>query len=78
MSRKLPVVSPEQCVRALEKAGFQISRQRGSHIQMRRDEPPPARTVPVPVGKKTLPRGTLGSILRLAGLTREEFIALLD
>jgi len=73
----LPNIRPEDCIKALEKAGFYISRQRGSHVQMRRDTPQPARTVPVPVGKKTLPRGTLSSIIRQAGLTRDEFIELL-
>ncbi len=74
---KLPALSGDQVIKALQKAGFTISRQRGSHVQMRREEPPPARTVPVPSGKKSLPRGTLGAILRQAGLTREEFLDLL-
>ncbi|MBN1119546.1 MAG: type II toxin-antitoxin system HicA family toxin [Anaerolineae bacterium] len=74
---KLPAVSPDDCIKVLQKAGFTISRQRGSHVQMRRDVPPPARTVPVPTGKKTLPRGTLSAILRQADLTREEFLDLL-
>lgn len=74
---KLPAISPEACIKALEQAGFYVARQKGSHVQMRRNEPKPARTVPVPVGKKTLPRGTLSAIIRQAGLTRDEFIALL-
>lgn len=45
---------------------------------MRRLEPPPARTVPVPISKKPIPKGTLRSIIRMAGLTIDEFIALLD
>jgi predicted RNA binding protein YcfA (HicA-like mRNA interferase family) len=77
MSR-LPSVNPDACIKALEKAGFYMSRQRGSHVQMRRDSPLPARTIPVPVSKKPLPRGTLRSIIRQAGLTVDEFIALLD
>lgn len=77
MSR-LPSVNPNDCIKALEKIGFYVSRQKGSHVQMRRDEPQPARTVPVPVSKKPLPRGTLRSIIRQAGLTVDEFIELLD
>ena len=76
--RRLPSVNPSDCIKALEKAGFHVSRQRGSHVQMRRNEPSPARTIPVPVSKKPLPRGTLRSIIRQAGMTVEEFIALLD
>ena len=74
---KLPVLTGDQVIKILQKAGFTISRQRGSHVQMRREEPPPARTVPVPSGKKSLPRGTLRAIIRQAGLTREEFLDLL-
>ena len=74
---KVPVISPEQCIEALKHGGFYVARQRGSHVQMRRDTPAPARTVPVPVGKKSLPRGTLSSIIRQAGLTRDEFLELL-
>lgn len=77
MSR-LPSVKPDDCIRALQRAGFHIARQRGSHVQMRRNDPQPARTVPVPTGKKTLPRGTLRAILRQAGLSVEEFADLLD
>ncbi len=73
----LPTVNPDECIKALQRAGFYVSRQKGSHVQMRRDTPPPARTVPIPVSKKPLPRGTLRAILRLAGLSVEEFIALL-
>lgn len=76
MSR-LPSVDPADCIKALEKAGFVVARQRGSHVQMRRNNPQPARTVPVPVSKKPLPRGTLRSIIRQAGLTVDEFIELL-
>ena len=74
----VPSVNPEACIKALQKAGFSISRQKGSHVQMRRDEPQPARTVPVPISQKPLPRGTLRSIIRQAGLTVDEFVELLD
>ncbi|CAG0966674.1 hypothetical protein ARNL5_01336 [Anaerolineae bacterium] len=74
---ELPSVNPEACIKALQRAGFYVARQKGSHVQMRRDSPPPARTVPVPVSRKPLPRGTLRAILKLAGLTVEEFLELL-
>ncbi|HEY0080134.1 MAG TPA: type II toxin-antitoxin system HicA family toxin [Pyrinomonadaceae bacterium] len=53
---KLPVISGAQCVKALEKAGFVIYRQRGSHITMIRQTPPAQTTVPI---HKELDRGTL-------------------
>ena len=73
MSR-LPQISGRECVNALQKAGFYIVRQSGSHIVMRRDDPR-ARTV-VP-NHKTLKKGMLSSIISDAGLTVEEFIDLL-
>jgi predicted RNA binding protein YcfA (HicA-like mRNA interferase family) len=61
-------------VKALQKTGFQIRRQRGSHIIMQRGEP--YRMVSVP-NHKTLKPGMLRGIIRDAGLTVEEFVALL-
>ena len=69
---KLLVVSWQDCVKALQRAGYVVVRDRG-HVILRRDEPPPARSVPVPK-HKTLKRGTLRGIIRLAGMTVEEFI----
>ena len=74
---KLPLISPDDCIKVLMKAGFIVSRQRGSHVQMRRDTPQPARTIPVPISKKPLPCGTLRAIIRQAGLSVDEFIDLL-
>lgn len=72
MSR-LPALSGQQCVAALEKAGFYVAR-RGKHITMRRDNPPARVTIP---NHKTLKKGTVRSIIRQAGLTVDEFLALL-
>jgi predicted RNA binding protein YcfA (HicA-like mRNA interferase family) len=71
---KLPRISSRECVSALEKAGFYIKRQKGSHIVMRRDEPYTQTVVPI---NKEIPVGTLRSILRDAGLTVEQFVDLL-
>jgi len=71
---KLPVVSAAQCVRVLEEAGFVVYRQRGSHLTMVRRTPPAQTTIP---DHKVLDRGTLRAIIRQAGLTVEEFTALL-
>ncbi len=70
----LPCVSGRECVNALSKKGFRFKRQNGSHIILRRDEAFAQLVVP---DHKELDRGTLRSILRQAGLTIEEFIALL-
>jgi predicted RNA binding protein YcfA (HicA-like mRNA interferase family) len=71
---KLPVVSGWECVKALQKIGFVIRRQTGSHIVMKRLDPKAQVVVP---NHDALDKGTLKSILRQAGLTVDEFIALL-
>ena len=73
---KLPVVSAREVVRALERAGFEFLRQRGSHSVLINRET--RQTVPVPVhGSKDLPSGTLRRIIRDVGLTVEDFRQLL-
>ena len=71
---KLPVISGADCVKALGKIGFEVIRQRGSHIVIVRNSPPSQTTIP---NYKELDRGTLRAIIRQTGLTVEEFIALL-
>jgi predicted RNA binding protein YcfA (HicA-like mRNA interferase family) len=71
---KLPRVSGRECVRALEKAGFFVRRQEGSHIILRRTEPFAQLVVP---DHKELDRGTLRAIIRHSGLTVEVFVSFL-
>jgi predicted RNA binding protein YcfA (HicA-like mRNA interferase family) len=71
---KLPVISGADCVRALGKIGFEVYRQRGSHIVIVRKSPPSQTTIP---NHRELDRGTLRAIIRQTGLTVEEFIAML-
>ncbi len=71
---KLPGISGNECVKALEKAGFYFKRQEGSHIILRRDDPFTQVVVP---RHKELDRGTLRAIIRQAGLSVDEFVKLL-
>lgn len=72
---KLPVVSGQEVVRAFKKAGYLTDHQTGSHIILRHLTPPHRRlTIP---DHTELAKGTLRSIIRQAGLTVEEFRALL-
>ncbi len=73
MSR-LPRISGRECVTALERAGFYVRRQEGSHIILRRDDPFAQIVVP---DHKELDRGTLRAIIRQAGLSTEQFMQLL-
>ncbi len=67
----LPVLSGRECVKALAKKGFNIKRQHGSHIIMRRDEPYSLVVVP---DHNVIDKGTLRSIIRQAGITVDEFL----
>ena len=75
MSR-LPRVTGAQVARALERAGFAVVRVSGSHHHFYKGGVPGIVTVPVHAGE-IIPPGTLSSILRQAGLSVEEFSALL-
>jgi predicted RNA binding protein YcfA (HicA-like mRNA interferase family) len=65
---KLPRVSGAQIVRALERLGFTVARQRGSHIVMRRGSS--GCVVP---NHRELKTGTLSGVLKQAGVSVEEF-----
>ena len=71
---KLPVVSGQDCVKALEKIGFYFKRQEGSQIVLRRDDPFSQVIVP---NHRELDRGTLRAIIRQAGMSVDEFSKLL-
>jgi len=67
MSPKLPVVSGEQLIGVLRKFGYEISRQKGSHVRL---------PVTVPLHKELAPR-TLKSILSDACVNVDELRAAL-
>lgn len=71
---RLPLVSWDECVKALSRVGFYLKRQEGSHMILRRDAPFAQVVVP---DHKELDRGTLRSIIRQAGLGVDEFARLL-
>jgi predicted RNA binding protein YcfA (HicA-like mRNA interferase family) len=73
---QLPVVRPEEVIRALERAGFVVERVKGSHHALKHPDKPHLH-VTVAFHKKELPRGTLRSILKQADIRIDEFIALL-
>ena len=77
---KLPIVSSKEVIEALKKAGFEYApkRGKGSHIAMMRVECGLSPKLVIIPHSKSLPKGTLRSILKQAGLRREEFIELLS
>jgi predicted RNA binding protein YcfA (HicA-like mRNA interferase family) len=69
----LPHVSGNECILALQRLGYTITRIRGSHVRLNC----PGRN-PVTVPKHAeLDRGTLGSILRTTNVTVDQFKNLL-
>ena len=72
---RLRGVTGEKVVKGLLKAGFEIIRQRGSHVYIRHKD---GRATVVPVHKgEDLGPGILRKITRDVELSREEFLKLL-
>jgi predicted RNA binding protein YcfA (HicA-like mRNA interferase family) len=66
----LPVISGRKTVRAFETLGWQVTRQRGSHIIMVKDGEIATLSIP---DHKEIAKGTLRSLIRTAGITVDEF-----
>ncbi len=71
---KLPRISGKDAVKAFKKLGWEVSRQRGSHIILTKVNSIYSLSVP---NKKTLAPGLLRSLISKAELTVDEFIDLL-
>ena len=73
----LPIISGKEAVKALQKNGFSVVRQKGSHVHLIKNEGEMQRhvTVPVHANKDLLPF-VLRSIARQAGYAPEEFAKL--
>ncbi len=69
---KLPAIKPRQVIRFLEKSGFTLDHTSGSHFIFY--HPTSRRRAVVPSHGRDLPKGTLISLLREAGFTREDMI----
>ena len=69
---KLPIVSGNEAVKALQRPGFTVVRQKGSHIILRQD----MYGCVVP-NHREIKTGTLAGILKQAGVSVEEFITAL-
>jgi predicted RNA binding protein YcfA (HicA-like mRNA interferase family) len=72
----LKPIRANKLIKVLTKAGFKPIRQRGSHLLMKNDE---GKVIVIPVHRgEMLGRGLLLKIIKEAGLTREEFLKLLQ
>ena len=71
MTPKVPVLSGEQLIRALEEFGYVRVRQKGSHVRLRHMSDARRKPLTVPL-HKSIAFGTLRQILRDAQITIEE------
>lgn len=67
----VPLLRPGQVVRAFERLGWSVARQRGSHIIMTKEGHIATLSIP---DHPQVARGTLRSLTARAGLTVEEFL----
>ena len=70
---KLPLISGRKIIKIFQEIGYQIARQKGSHIRLHHKE---RNSITIP-DYKTISRGLLRKILRDAQLTRKRFFQLL-
>jgi predicted RNA binding protein YcfA (HicA-like mRNA interferase family) len=69
----LPTLSGRDVVKIFAKDGWQMIRQRGSHMILVKEGRMATLSVP---DHKEVAKGTLRSLIRCSGLTAEEFVAL--
>ncbi|HEX2988289.1 MAG TPA: type II toxin-antitoxin system HicA family toxin [Chloroflexota bacterium] len=74
--QKLPRITADDLTRALAKAGWNVVRQKGSHIQLRHPDKKGRVTVALHAGAIIKPKTLLGT-LNQAGMTVEELRRLL-
>jgi len=67
----LPLLKPREVVKTFKKLGWEVARQRGSHIILTKEEHIATLSVP---NHPEVARGTLRSLLARAGITLEEFL----
>ncbi len=73
---KLPTISGYDTLKTLRKAGFVVTRQKGSHVRLKKIKGEMVIKITVPL-HKTLKKGTLERIIKDSGLTTDEFLQLL-
>lgn len=72
---KLPIVSGEQVIKLLQKEGFSVTRQKGSHISLHKKLEDGTTVLVVVPRKSEIKKGTLLSIIKQSGMNRDDFIS---
>lgn len=73
---KQPVISGDQAVKAFEKLGYEVSRQKGSHIRLHHKFDKTKKPLTIPRHKE-LGRGLLRKLLRDAEISADQLNNLL-
>ncbi|KAB8321143.1 type II toxin-antitoxin system HicA family toxin [Tolypothrix campylonemoides VB511288] len=71
----IPILKPREVVKTFEKLGWEVVRQRGSHIILTKQGHPATLSVP---NHDEVARGTLRSLIAKAGISVEEFLEALE
>lgn len=69
---RFPSFKPKEVIKKFEKIGYTKDRQRGSHVILYSQAL--KKRVVIPLHLKDIPRGTILSIVKQAGLTKKEFL----
>lgn len=69
---RVPIVSGSEAVRALQRLGFNVDRQRGSHVVMKKATAAGEIGCVIPMHREVA-AGTLRSALKMAGVSIEDF-----
>ena len=72
----VPIIKAARLIPILVRTGFRIVRQVGSHVHLEHVADR-TRKVTIPMHPKPLPKKTLFSILKQAGLTLQDFLKLI-
>ena len=75
MTPRQPVVSGNQLIKVLRKDGWEVVRQRGGHVRLKKTGRRAALVVPL---HKEIKRGALAGILRDADFSADDLRRLLD
>jgi len=77
---KLPLVSSDKIIKSLLKAGFDYApiKGKGSHTALVREGLYGDKFLVIIPKRNPIPKGTLISIIKQSGYSRDEFITLLD
>jgi predicted RNA binding protein YcfA (HicA-like mRNA interferase family) len=71
----VPILRTGEVVKTFDKFGWQVARQRGSHIILTKEGHPATLSVPK---HSEVARGTLRSLIATAGITVDEFLEALE